>query len=176
MLEKDSIMEQQNVVVTQPTFTDIQTALDHARNAIVSNGVKTGELLKTYSKALDNAFDVTLANGEKVKWFNLTGKQKSGVKAEYDKFVVALKENKLEGNKYVYWQRIKEFSGYVTAGNKANGNKTLDDKTKADLMTIINRIVEDTNGGGESKSSEILEDLRFCFTHVGGDLTGKGMK
>lgn len=167
-------MEQQTVITSN--FTDIQTALDTARNAIVKNGVKTGELLKNYSMALDNAFDVTLANGEKVKWFNLTGKQKSGVKAEYDKFSQALKDNDLEGNKYVYWQRVKELSGYVTAGNRVKGNGTIDEKTKAELQTIINRIVTDMNGGGESKSSEILEDLRFCFTHVGGDLTGKGMK
>lgn len=169
-------MEQQNVVATQSTFVDLQTALDNARNAIVKNGVKTGELLKNYSVALDNAFDMTLANGEVVKWFNLTGKQKSGVKAEYKKFESALEENDLAGNKYVYWQRVKELSGYVTAGNRANASKTVDERNLADFRTIINRIVEDTNGGGESKSAEILEDIRYCFTFLGGDLTAKGMK
>ena len=169
-------MEQQNVVATQSTFVDLQTALDNARNAIVKNGVKTGELLKNYSVAMDNAFDMTLANGEVVKWFNLTGKQKSGVKAEYKKFESALEENGLAGNKYVYWQRVKELSGYVTAGNRANASKTVDERNLADFRTIINRIVEDTNGGGESKSAEILEDIRYCFTFLGGDLTAKGMK
>lgn len=167
-------MEQQTVITSN--FTEIQTALDNARNAIVKNGVKTGELLKNYSMALDNAFDITLANGDKVKWFNLTGKQKDGVKAEYGKFTQALKDNGLEGNKYVYWQRVKELSGYQTTGNKVKSNGTIDEKTKAELQTIINRVVADMNGGGESKSAEIIEDLRFCFTHVGGDLNGKGMK
>lgn len=167
-------MENQTVITSN--FTEIQTALDNARNAIVKNGVKTGELLKNYSMALDNAFDVTLANGEKVKWFALTGKAKDGVKAEYKKFESALIENDLGGNKYVYWQRVKELSGYQTTGNRVNGNKTVDERNKADLQTIINRIVESVNGGEESKSSEILEDLRFCFKHLGGDLTAKGMK
>lgn len=163
-------MENQNVIVTQSTFVDMQTALDNARNSIVKNGVKTGELLKAYSVALDNAFDVTLANGEKVKWFALTGKQKAGVKAEYDKFVVALTENGLQGNKYVYWQRIKEFSGYQTTGNRVNANASIDDKTKKELATMLNRIIADKNGGGESKSIELLEDLKYCFEYLGGDV------
>ena len=69
-------MEQQT-----SNFVEIQTALDNARNAIVKNGVKTGELIQAYSLAMDNAFDVTLANGEVIKWFVLTGKDKAGVKA-----------------------------------------------------------------------------------------------
>ncbi len=71
-------MEQQTVIASN--FVTLQTALDDARNAIVKNGIKTGELIQNYANAMDNAFDMTLANGEVVKWFNLTGKQKSGVK------------------------------------------------------------------------------------------------
>lgn len=160
----------------QTNFTDIQTALDNARNAIVKNGVKTGELLKAYSVAMDNAFDMTLANGEVVKWFALTGKQKDGVKAEYKKFESALEGAGLSSNKYVYWQRVKELSGYVTTGNIVKGSGSVDEKTKAELRTIINRIVADVAGGGEPKASEILEDLRYCFTFLGGDLHAKGMK
>lgn len=160
----------------QTNYTDIQTALDNARNAIVKNGVKTGELIKAYSVAMDNAFDMTLANGEVVKWFALTGKDKAGVKAEYKKFESALEGAGLESNKYVYWQRVKEASGYQTTGNRVASNLSIDDKTKKDLQTIINRIVADVAGGGEPKSAEILEDLRYCFTFLGGDLTAKGMK
>lgn len=160
----------------QTNFTDIQTALDNARNAIVKNGVKTGELIKAYSVAMDNAFDMTLANGTLVKWFDLTGKQKDGVKAEYKKFESALEDAGLASNKYVYWQRVKEASGYQTTGNRVSSNLSVDDKTKKDLQTIINRIVADKAGGGESKSAEILEDIRYCFTFLGGDLNAKGMK
>lgn len=167
-------MEQQTVIASN--FVTLQTALDEARNAIVKNGIKTGELIQNYANAMDNAFDMTLANGEVVKWFNLTGKQKSGVKAEYDKFVEALKGADLEGNKYVYWQRVKEASGYVTTGNKVKGSGSVDEKNLADLRTIINRIVEAKNGGVECKSADLIEDFRFCFTQLGGDLTAKGMK
>ena len=157
-------------------FVEIQTALDNARNAIVKNGVKTGELIQDYSLSMDNAFDVTLANGELIKWFVLTGKDKAGVKAEYKKFESALEEAGLQSNKYVYWQRVKEASGYQTTGNRVAGSLSVDDKNKKDFQTIINRIVADMAGGGESKSSEILEDIRYCFTFLGGDLTAKGMK
>jgi len=174
MLEKDSIMEQQTVIGSN--FVTLQTALDEARSAIVKNGIKTGELIQNYANAMDNAFDMTLANGEVVKWFNLTGKQKSGVKAEYDKFVSALESGGLGGNKYVYWQRVKEASGYVTTGNKVKGSGSVDEKNLADLRTIINRIVEAKNGGVECKSADLIEDFRFCFTQLGGDLTAKGMK
>jgi len=164
------------VVKMENQFVDIQTALDNARNAIVKNGVKTGELIQAYSLAMDNAFDMTLANGEKIKWWALTGKQKSGVKAEYSKFESALEEAKLESNKYVYWQRVKEASGYVTTGNKVKGSGSVDEKNLADLRTIINRIVEAKNGGIECKSIDLIEDFRFCFTSLGGNLTAKGMK
>jgi hypothetical protein len=174
IVRKGINMEQQTVIGSN--FVTLQTALDEARNAIVKNGVKTGELIKDYSVAMDNAFDITLANGELVKWFNLTGKQKSGVKAEYSKFESALEEAKLESNKYVYWQRVKEASGYVTNGNKVKGSGSVDDKNLSDLRTIINRIVEAKNGGIECKSADLIEDFRFCFTSLGGDLTAKGMK
>jgi hypothetical protein len=164
-------MEQQS-----SNFVEIQTALDNARNAIVKNGVKTGELIQAYSLAMDNAFDMTLANGEVVKWFALTGKQKAGVKAEYKKFESALEENGLASNKYVYWQRVKEASGYQTTGNKVKGSGSVDERNLADLRTIINRIVEAKNGGIECKSADLIEDFRFCFTSLGGDLTAKGMK
>jgi hypothetical protein len=160
----------------QSNFVTLQTALDEARNAIVKNGIKTGELIQNYANAMDNAFDMTLANGELVKWFNLTGKQKSGVKAEYDKFVSALEGGGLGGNKYVYWQRVKEASGYVTNGNRVKGSSSVDERNLADLRTIINRIVEAKNGGIECKSADLIEDFRFCFTSLGGDLTAKGMK
>jgi F0F1-type ATP synthase alpha subunit len=170
-------MENQNVVVTpQVAFADIQTALDKARSAIVNNGKQTGELIKNYARALEGAFNMTLANGDVVKWFAVTGQHKKLVTAEYKKFEAQLVEAGLEKSKYVYWQRVKEESGYQTTGNKVKSNASLDDKNKTELATIINRIVASMNGGEESKSSEIIEDLRYCFTHLGGDLTAKGMK
>jgi len=50
---------------------------------------------------------------------------------------------------------------------------SIDDKTKKELQTIINRIVADVAGGGEPKSAEILEGLAFLLYFLGGDLTAK---
>ena len=169
-------MENQNEVIVTPkvSFADIATMLENARNAIVKNAVSTGELIGNYAKAMQYAFDKTLENGEVVKWYDLKGKAKAGVKAEYKSFVDALESAGLGSNKYVYWQRVKEASGYVTAGNKVTANLSVDEKNQKDLMTIINRIYADQEAGGEPKSAEILEDLKFCFSFLGGDVDTLG--
>jgi len=166
-------MENQNVVVT-PSFTDIATMLANARNAIVVNVVKSGELIGNYSKAMDYAFDKTLENGEVVKWFNLKGKAMAGVRAEYAEFVKALESVGLGGNKYVYWQRVKEASGYVTAGNKASANTTIDAKTMTELKTILNRILNAEDEEGCELSNEVKPLLMEAFEMMGGDVDTLG--
>ena len=168
-------MENQTIVTPSVSFTDIATMLANARNAIVVNVVKSGELIGNYSKAMDYAFDKTLENGEVVKWFNLKGKAKAGVKAEYNEFVEALKSVGLEGNKYVYWQRVKEASGYQTAGNKASANTTIDAKTMTELKTILNRILNaDEEDEGCEKSNEVKGLLMDAFEGMGGDVDTLG--
>jgi hypothetical protein len=167
-------MEQQTIVTPSVSFTDIATMLANARNAIVVNVVKSGELIGNYSKAMDYAFDKTLENGEVVKWFNLKGKAKAGVKAEYAEFVEALKSVGLEGNKYVYWQRVKEASGYQTAGNKASANTTIDAKTMTELKTMLNRILNAEDDEGCELSNEVKPLLMEAFEMMGGDVDTLG--
>jgi hypothetical protein len=165
-------MENQNQVTVTPTvsFTDIATRLENARNAIVKNAISTGELIGNYASAMEYAFNKTLENGEIVKWFDLKGKAKAGVKAEYAKFVEALKTADLEGNKYVYWQRVKEASGYVTAGNKASANTTIDAKTMTELKTILNRIINNESDDEAELSNEAKPFLAQAFEIMGGDI------
>ena len=165
----------ENVIVTPSVvFGEIATRLENARNAIVKNAISTGELIGNYASAMEYAFNKTLENGEIVKWFDLKGKSKAGVKAEYAKFVEALKTADLEGNKYVYWQRVKEASGYVTAGNKASANTTIDAKTMTELKTILNRILNAEDDEGCEKSNEAKETLIEAFEIMGGDVDTLG--
>ena len=148
--------------------------LENARNAIVANAVNTGELIGNYSNVMQETFDMKLENGEVVKWFNLKGKAKVGVKAEYALFVEALKSADLEGNKYVYWQRVKEASGYQTAGNKASANTTIDAKTMTELKTMLNRILNAEDDEGCEKSNDVKGLLMQAFEEMGGDVDTLG--
>jgi hypothetical protein len=151
-------------------FTEIQTALDNARNALVRGVVNTGELISNYGKAMEYAFDKTLENGDTVKWFDLKGKAKAGVKQEYARFVETLKGADLEGNKYVYWQRVKEACGYQTVGNKAKATLTIDAKNLAELKTILNRILNNESDDDAELSNLAKSDLISAFGKLGGDV------
>jgi hypothetical protein len=165
---------EQTIVIPTVSFTDIATRLETARNAIVKNVISTGELIGNYAGAMEYAFNMTLENGEIVKWFDLKGKAKAGVKAEYSKFVEALKSADLEGNKYVYWQRVKEASGYQTAGNTVKANTTIDAKTLTELKTMLNRILNAEDDEGCEKANEAKATLIEAFEIMGGDVETLG--
>jgi hypothetical protein len=148
--------------------------LESARNAIVANAVNTGELIGNYASAMQQTFDMILENGETVKWFDLKGKAKAGVKAEYTLFVEALKSANLEGNKYVYWQRVKEASGYITAGNKVSASTTIDAKTLTELKTMLNRILNAESDEGCEKSNKAKATLIEAFEIMGGQVDTLG--
>lgn len=170
-------MENQNVVVTPSVsnVSEILTKLDQARSGLIKGINKTGELVSGYGVALENAFNQVLANGDVVKWFDLKGKAKAGIKQERAKFVMDMEQAGYgKGTIDVYWQRVKESCGYQTAGNKVKAETTVDGKNLKDLQTIINRIYADQEAGGEPKSAEILEDLKFCFSFLGGDVDTLG--
>lgn len=152
-------------------FTDMQTALDQARNALVKGVVKTGELITNYGKALEHAFDKTLENGDKVKWFDLKGKAKAGVKAEYARFVETLEGAGLGSNKYVYWQRVKEACGYQTTGTKVKATLTIDARNLADLKTILGRILNNESDDDAELSNQAKPALEQAFSILGGDIT-----
>jgi hypothetical protein len=137
-----------------------------ARGLLVKNSSKTGEVIATYAKCLDAAFGA--------KWYELTGKAKAGVKSERGMFKAAMIEAGQDKNVDVYWQRVKEASGYVTNGNRVKGTLSVDDKNQAELKTIINRIFKAEEEGEEVASSDFKAALMDIFEALGGDVMQLG--
>ena len=150
--------------------------LNSARAGVVKVAGKTGEVLQVYAAALCSAFDLVDSTGKVTsKWFELKGKLKAGVTAERAAFTLAMKEAGHEKNVHVYWQRVKEMSGYVTAGAAAKASQSVDDKTVAELKTILNRIFKAESESVEcDKSSEAKGLLIEAFEMLGGDVESIG--
>jgi len=76
----------------------------------------------------------------------------------------------------VYWQRVKEASGYQTTGQRVQGASSVDEKTLAELKTIINRIFKAEENGDSTadKSSEVKGQLMDIFAELGGDIDTLG--
>jgi hypothetical protein len=161
-------MENLNTVTT-PVITN----LDIARNNLVAEIGSIGEVIQGYANEMNIAFDVYGTNGELIsKWYELKGKDKKGVKFERDNFKTAMLEHGYETPTVdVYWQRVKEASGYQTAGNRATAESTLDSKTLKDLKTMLNRILNDESEEGNEMSQLAKNELMFIFTeYFGGDV------
>lgn len=149
--------------------------LAKVRSNVVNIAGKTGEVLKAYAAGLCQAFNLVDNEGNiTTPWFELKGKLKAGVNAEFEEFKKAMTAAGHEGNVYEYWKRVKQFSGYQTAGQRAKGNETLEAKTVADLKTIINRIFKAEENGEESKASEVKGLLMTAFETLGGDVMTLG--
>lgn len=148
-----------------------------ARRNLVKAAKGTGEVIQGYADALCMAFNVrALDTGALVTpWFELKGKDKKGVKAERDLFVTDMTEAGFgKGTIDVYWQRVKEASGYVTAGNRVKGATDTDGKTVAELKTIINRIFKAEEAGEDCKASEFKGALMEVFEALGGEVDTLG--
>jgi hypothetical protein len=169
-----------NVIIT-PTID--QSILDTARAALVGEVTKTGDLIASYAKVLCEVFNRKDTEGKTIAaWFDLKGKEARGVKEERAKFVNAMmdkspkfiKSTKPDGTRVhtatvdTYWARVKEASGYVPSG-KVSGSTDIDEKTAAELRTMINRILKAEADGEDFHASTILDMLKE--SHV--ILTGK---
>ena len=156
--------------------TVITTAIDSgivasARRNLVKAAKGTGEVIQGYADALCMVYNVRSDNGASMPWYELKGKDKKGVKAERDAFVADMTEAGFgKGTVDVYWQRVKEASGYITAGNRVKGASDTDSKTLAELKTIINRIFKAEESGEDCKSSEHKGALMDIFEALGGDV------
>ncbi len=137
-----------------------------ARGSLVKNSTKTGEVLGTYSDCMKAAFGTN--------WYELTGKAKSGVKSERGMFKAAMIEAGQDKNVDVYWQRVKEASGYITNGNRVKGILSVDDKNQAELKIIINRIFKAEEEGEEVLSSDYKRPLMDIFEALGGNVMDLG--
>jgi hypothetical protein len=143
-----------------------------ARTALVMCASSTGDVQRAYAAGLCQAFDLVDSTGKvTTKWYELKGKLKAGITAERAEFKKAMVEAGHENNIHVYWQRVKEFSGYVTAGNAAKAAQSVDDKTLSELKTILNRIFKAESESIECDlSSECKGLLIEAFESMGGDI------
>ncbi len=165
-----------STVITTPSVSS-DSVLDNARDNLVHANKKTGEVVQTYADILCSMFNVrALDTGALVTpWYELKGKAKAGIKAERALFVAAFEAGGFAKPTIdVNWQRVKEASGYMTAGNRVKGAETVDDKTMADLKTIINRIFKAEEEGTESQASDHKGALMDVFAALGGDIMKLG--
>lgn len=172
MLAKGFKME--NVVIN--TNGNAYSNLVASRQALIKVAKSTGELIGNYATNLCSTFNLVSATGELIKpWYELKGKDRQGLKLERDEFVKGMTEAGYgRGTIDVYWQRVKEASGYQTTGNRVSANLSTDDKTIADLKTIINRIFKSEESGEDCKASEYKGDLMEIFEVLGGNLDNLG--
>jgi len=155
--------------------------LDQAEIALVEQVGKTGELIQGYADVLCKVFDRKDTNGNTIeKWFNLVGAEKKGIKARRASFVqrmIARGHVKADGKPSatvdVYWQRVKEASGYVPKG-RVSGGTDVDSKTVAELKTMINRILKSEENGQDCNASMFKGNLMEVFEGMGGDVDNLG--
>ena len=143
-----------------------------ARRNLVKAAKGTGEVIQGYADALCMVHNVrALDTGAAITpWFELRGKDAKGVKAERALFVTDMTEAGFnDGTIKVYWQRVKEASGYVTAGNRVKGASDTDGKTAAEMKTIINRILKAEEDGEDCHASTILETLKDAYIVLTGE-------
>lgn len=163
-------------IVTQVGIAPVIPLYD-LRTDLAKSAKKTGQVLKAYAGGLCSAFDLVDNEGNVTsKWFELKGKLKAGVNDERKLFVDAFKaEGFGEATINVYWQRVKEASGYETAGNKVSGGaQDIDAKTLAELKTLINRIFKAEEAGTDCKASEVKGELMTAYAILGGNIDDLG--
>lgn len=163
--------------VTTPSAAVIN--LEKARDGYIKGIVKTGDVLRTYSAAMDAAFDLVDESGKvTTKWYDAKGVLAKGIEAERKAFVKALTDGGMaKATAYVYWGRVAEASGKVKkAVTVAGGSVDIDAKTLTELATIINRIFkhEETEGVDDTLASKAKRHLMDAYTVLGGDVMNLG--
>jgi len=163
------------------TNTIDSSILDIARNSLVDGVSKTGDLIQGYADVLCKVFNVRDSLGNVItKWPDLVGKEKKGIKEERARFVTAMiarghvkPDGKPTATVDVYWQRVKEASGYVPKG-RVSGGTDVDSKTLAELKTMINRILKSEEDGQDCNASQWKRELMQVFEGMGGDVDTLG--
>ena len=139
-------------------------ALNVNRQALVSTARSTGDTIQGYADSMTTAF-----GGQ---WWVSKGTIGKAVKVERGEFKASMTASGFEVTTIdVYWGRVKVAAGYVTAGNKAKGNATLDSKTLAELKTILNRIMDsDPDEEGAELSNLAKASLIDALETLGGSM------
>ena len=154
-------------------FEAAKQTLVMTRSNLVKGAKVTGDLISNYAEALCTMFHQVNDQGEVLTpWYELKGKAKAGVKEERAAFAADMASAGFgTGTTDVYWQRVKEASGYITPKNRVSGATGVDAKNLSDLQTIINRIFKAEEAGDSSaeRSSEYKGRLMEIFEGLGGD-------
>jgi hypothetical protein len=168
------------LVTSTLEFDEASKALIAARSGLVSSAKKTGDVIGKYADAMCVMFNVLDDEGDLLTpWYDLTHKAKSGVKAERAHFAAEMLAAGFETPTVdVYWQRVKEASGYVTAKNRVSGSTGVDAKNRDGLQVIINRIFAAGEAGDSSGdiSQQYKRELMDIFSALGGDIMKIGTK
>ena len=169
----------ENIVISAPK-NDHAIAVNNVTKAFdrwVKHEGSTGEIISATATAMCYAFDVVAEDtGARVTpWYELKGKANAEVKAKRAEFVEKFTAiGRTEGWIKVNWQRIKEASGYVTAGNRATGGQGTDALNLQNLKTILNRIFKSEESGEESAWSDVKGELMEVFEQMGGEIGDLG--
>lgn len=168
-----------NIVITAPqnSHAIAVSNVGKAFDAWVKQEGKTGEIITQTASAMCLAYDVIdMDTGARVTpWYELKGKLKGEVSEARKLFAAKFEAiGKSEGWIKVNWQRIKEASGYVTAGNRATGGQTVDALNLQNLKTILNRIFKSEEEGTESAWSDVKGELMEVFEQMGGEIGDLG--
>ena len=148
-------------------------ALVAARAECAGGLRKANGLINTYALAISSVC------GE--GWVYLVGKESAIVREERKMFDRAMgmvegTQNKpLKAKCNEYWRRIRIEAGYVKT-DSAGGTSTVDQKTLAELKTMLNRIFEGEVNDECPESSEVKAYLIDAFTTMGGDMSKIGTK
>ena len=150
--------------------------LDNARHALVGGMVKTGEVLKMYADAMNQAFNLVNDAGKvTTPWYDLKGKLAAPVKEERAKFVAEMQAAGFDtGTIDVYWSRVKDASGRVKSNNKVKGALDVDALNIKDLKTILNRI-SDSESEKRPLSNKVIDLLVKAADLMGIETDGYGL-
>jgi hypothetical protein len=152
------------VPVTFEVAESDQRELEVSRSQMVDTAQSTGQVIQKYADSMTVAFGHA--------WFDAKGSIGKAVKIERGAFKAAMILGGFAAPTVdVYWQRVKVAAGYITAGNKAKGNATLDSKTLAELKTILNRILNaDEDQEGAELSFQAKASIIDAFETLGGNV------
>ena len=168
-------MQVVNATQSTQTITDIMPivskALDNvakARRELGEGLLKTGDLVKSYALAMNEAFGFG--------WWDAKGEIKKAVKVEH-KFYVEMCMDELEwtrSNTDKQWSEIKDAAGRPKKAGKVSGGNSIDDLNIRDLKTILNRILGSDED--EAPLSHKAKDLLLESADLLGIDTEKDLK
>lgn len=165
-----------NIVVSSAMqqFDELIAMLDHSRSNLVNKAKGTGETIKGYADCLNMLYNITGSDGHVVTaWYERKGKLKQPINTERERFV---KDMTLAGfdkpTITTYWSRVKKASGFIKVDNRVTGGKVnVDEVTKGELLTIINRIYKADEADDDTAkiSVGLVHELVQAFELLGGD-------